>query len=432
MNLFSSSTTLTQASGLEQGCLLALQGTHRGRLFCLGESGLVLTPAMEWVPPEQAEGEKLADLYRVGRSVFIDRHGGEVKMCGDPVRSMTPAPCNATIEVDSAQFRLFYVGENRQSLTEKEGKVRALPPFPGLLPPDWEWSPGVLQEVLAAIPPECRRFLARLGPDPALRYFLTEFARHPISVIRAENRALAEVADEEMRRSLARELTLGRARVEAALFPSSESKTAGTYDEWNNVLYFAQNDYLPGHRFVLGDESTYNREKLCIDKMGEPAGAEAGSPHSLASFFTASRMLAAEGGGDDFRAGLRIFFSLVDQFAPGPLFEENEVVTINIQNFFDQGGVCRHKCAVLQVALQEAGIPSRYLRGKLFFGGYHAWIEVDVFQDQSYSLILDPHLYHVLLKTEIVTSPAGDLYLVDEGYPVKPVFNTVWRGKPKK
>lgn len=415
---------------LEQGFLVCVQGLFRGEVFPLGESGLVLTTDFEWLPRERARTGILADLYKVGSSVYLDGHSSEVRIGGDVAKVMTPVPCNANIEVGFFIYRLFYFGPNAENLKRKEKEIRPPSFLSGLFPGQREVKTDALGEILQAISPSSRACLEQHWPNQDLNHCLNEYLRNPLSVVRAQNSSLRQMTDSPARQSSAKELLLANAEVEAALFPSSERKTPDTYDELTNVHYLAQNDYLPGHRFVLGDESTYNREKLCVDKVGGGSNGDS-SDRSLINFFVDSRIIGIEKEGDEFRQCLQIFFSLVDQFAPGPVVEGGEFVTINLQNFFDQGGVCRHKCAVLQVALQEAGIPSRYLRGKLFFGGYHAWIEADILHDGSYMLILDPHLYHVLLKTEIIVSPGGEPYLVDEGYPVKPTYNTIWRGKPK-
>ena len=66
------------------------------------------------------------------------------------------------------------------------------------------------------------------------------------------------------------------------------------------------------------------------------------------------------------------------------------------------GGVCRHRSALLQLALQEAGVPSRYMRGTIVGGGMHAWVEVAAGSDGKFSYVIDPNMKN---RGEIDTSP---------------------------
>ena len=73
--------------------------------------------------------------------------------------------------------------------------------------------------------------------------------------------------------------------------------------------------------------------------------------------------------------------------------------TVRLGDFIEnRTGVCRHKAAALQLALQESGIPSRLVFGELkvdfakdgkpYYGGRHAWVVVSGEGGREY--ILDP------------------------------------------
>jgi len=417
-------------AAIEQGLLVGLRGAPRGEVIPLGADGLLLDPTLTWRPRGNGEDEGLAALRRDEEGAVLECPGGEIRVSGQKAGPATRVVCNASIETGSDLYRVYYLPATWTEVKDKEAGVRMRPSREGLLQPSQRLSRGLLDLAGEALTPEIESFVDSRWAWPlgGFRDYVHEFVRSPLAIVRSQNQHLQGLPDPDQRRQLARELILFSARIESALFVRNEDKTRETYDELSNVLYLAQDDYLPGHRFVLGEESTYDREKLRIDKMTDVIPEGGGGP-DLLDFLVEAKLSGADSTSDEFAASIAIFLKLAREAPPSEPVVKKERTTLVIQDFFAQGGVCRHQCAILQVALQEAGIPSRYLRGKLFLGGYHAWVEVDLLRDGTYLLILDPHRYQVLLKTGTLETTQGRVYLRDEGYPIAESFNRIWRGK---
>jgi hypothetical protein len=413
-----------------RGFLVGLRGPDRGKVFPLGDEGLLLDSSLTWLPRRTAVTACVAELYREGESARLNRLAGEIRAAGQWVEAPASLACNASLETQSGLYRLLYLPANWRQAKEEEAARRSLPSRESLLQPDQRLPVGFLDMAGGPLPPGVQSFIdARWGwPWGGMRDYIHEFVKSPLVLIRAQNQRLGAIPDQGDRRRLARDFILFNASLESALFYRGQDKTRETYNELTNVLYFAQGDYLPGHRFVLGQESTYDRERLYIDKTAETISEE-GKGQNLLDFLVESRLAAVAHAGDPFVPGLGLFFELAEETPPADRVRKYETTTLALQDFFGHGGVCRHQCAILQVALQEAGIPSRYMRGKLFLGGYHAWNEVDILGDGSYFLILDPYRCQILFKTGTLETTQGRLYLRDEGYPVTQDFNTIWRGK---
>ena len=422
-------TQESPAKAFKRGLLVGVNGPRRGTLYPLGDAGLALTGDLAWESRRSTGDGYLAELYREGDSVRLVSKSEGIRVCGELTgKDTVEVPCNGSVEIEPCLYRAYYLTPGWEAVGKEELENRVTPSLSGLLPSDRKLPEQCVNFEEPLANPFVDAFLESLWPVHGIRDFLTPFVRDPLDTIRSQNEFLRTIGVWEERRQAAQGLLLLNARLEAALFPQSPEKTNETYTELHNVTYFAQNDYLPGHRFVLGEQSTYNREKLLVDKT-QDALAGTKSKDRLLDFLVDSRLVGAAHAQDLFTAALKVFFSLTDRFPSIPFVVDNDSRTLVLHDFFDQGGVCRHKCAALQVALQEAGVPSRYLRGKLFLGGYHAWIEVDILRDGSYLLILDPHLCNVLLKTGTLRSGQGRLYFRDEGYPITDIYNTVWRGK---
>jgi hypothetical protein len=408
----------------EDGFLVCLTGKERGKAWPLGKHGLVYDPSLGWLPHENApEGARIR-LFKYADYARVENNGADLRVLGETVEESAKLPINGRIDLDDSLYRVYFLSLERPEIISIEQELRSE-------------STGSLNGHTRTY--EARKLKSLINDgltsffeehwDGYLQRYASNYLESPLEVIRKQNEFLSAIKAPAQPEA-ALQFMLLNASLEADLFLQTPEKSSDTYDEINNVLYFAQNDYLPGHKFVLGDESTYNREKLRIEKTSFSAGDDADK--SLIDFFVSAKLCSAELKDDWFAISLRLFFELTERFSPLPNVEGRESTTIVLQDFFDQGGVCRHKCAVLQIALQEAGICSRYHRGKLFFGGYHAWIEVDIFRDGSYFLILDPHLFHILIKSGTLETSHGAVYLRDEGYPVTEHFNTVWRGKPRE
>jgi hypothetical protein len=407
----------------EDGFLVCLKGKERGKVWPLGKHGLVYDPIQGWLPHENASEDALIRLFKYADYAMVENNGADLRVLGEPVEESAKLPVNGRIELDDSLYRVYFLSLEWPEVISKEQELRS-ESYSAL---DGHTQPGEACNLKPLIKDGLASFFEEHW-DGYLQRYASNYLENPLEVIRKQNEFLSAIKGPAQQES-ALQFMLLNARLEADLFNQAPVKSSDTYDEINNVLYLAQNDYLPGHKFVLGDKSTYNREKLRIEKTSPSPGDDV--EKSLGGFFVGAKLSGAELKEDWFAISLRIFFELTKRFSPMPNIEGRDSTTIVIQDFFDQGGVCRHKCAVLQVALQEAGISSRYHRGKLFFGGYHAWIEVDIFRDDSYFLILDPHLFHILIKSGTLETSQGAVYLRDEGYPMTKHFNTVWRGKPR-
>lgn len=153
---------------------------------------------------------------------------------------------------------------------------------------------------------------------------------------------------------------------------------ASEYVELANVPYFFTGDRLPGRAFVLGDPRTYTRELLRLNKMGNET-----KPFVL---FAKSRFVPPVKGNVE-KAEEKVLHIIYDEFQHRFPYKkkpdgshrggEEASLTIFLSPTSDVRGVCRHRAAMLTVALQERGFDARYIQGVL--GGIpHAWIEVKI------------------------------------------------------
>lgn len=171
------------------------------------------------------------------------------------------------------------------------------------------------------------------------------------------------------------------------------------YEELRGVTEFLQGDILPGSRFVLGKPSTYERELLTIN-FGEDSRA------------TEFLRLAGEIGVQGRREG-RSLFQIANDVADAMdglyAHRQDRVAADGIQmtvgHYYEDGGCCRHRAALLQMGLQNAGIKSRYVRGLALGGGMHAWVEVSPLWNDQYDVVLDPNL-HIRGKKVLISGAA--------------------------
>jgi hypothetical protein len=152
------------------------------------------------------------------------------------------------------------------------------------------------------------------------------------------------------------------------------------YLEISNAERLQDGDILPGHAFVLGMPETYGRELLAINL---------GKTSAIYEVMQKAREIAAAHSGSQKSLAIKIA-NMVDENYSSLQGHGKKGMLLTLGFFQEEGGCCRHRAAELQLALQEAGIRSRYVRGRLF-RGWHAWVEVDVKGDGSFSQVVDPN-----------------------------------------
>ncbi|MBU0672006.1 MAG: transglutaminase-like domain-containing protein [Candidatus Margulisbacteria bacterium] len=161
---------------------------------------------------------------------------------------------------------------------------------------------------------------------------------------------------------------------------SAEQITPTDYVEITNVAELREGDILPGRHFELGNPDTYSRELLFIDLQLDPRFQDT---------LDEARRAATEHRGSERELADRVADIVSANVAEGEPAVGRRGGVVPVGEYFANGGWCRHISAALQVALQEAGISSRYVRGRLLGGEGHAWIEVDIAGNGSYSYIID-------------------------------------------
>lgn len=199
--------------------------------------------------------------------------------------------------------------------------------------------------------------------------------------------------------------------VEMALFPWNATKCHETYEELHDVDYLQCGDYLPGHGFVLGDERTYEREKLVVDKS---------SPSMLDLLAEARHLHGRIIPSNEARVRAEAVYLLVLKRMPKAFPAVEAGVTVHLSGFLSEGGGCRHQAAMLACALQEANVVCRYRRGKVA-GRYHALVEVSC-SPGVFDLILDPSHGLIVAKKELGSALPG--WQADQH------INVVWRPRP--
>jgi hypothetical protein len=160
----------------------------------------------------------------------------------------------------------------------------------------------------------------------------------------------------------------------------AEEVTPQNYEESINVNELRDGDILPGHNFVLGNNETYDRELLGINL--HPSSA-------IYQVLAKAEELGKNHQGDRQSLADKVA-DMVDEHYSSWQGDGANGALLTLGRFQENGGCCRHRAAELQVALQKAGIRSRYVRG-LTFISWHAWVEVDAKGDGSYSYVIDPN-----------------------------------------
>lgn len=242
--------------------------------------------------------------------------------------------------------------------------------------------------------------------------YVKKYLADPLQQIRDENKSA------EARPSDLYELVKAHRTAEEAAFPYFAFKDAEHYEEISNIDFLFGVDYLPGKHFRLGDPSSWEREKLRVGGSVDGLFAQA---------IVESKMISLKHKAQD---SAKIIFSLISKIFPHSGHVGNMVGTQQVGAFVEQGGYCRHKAAALQLAFQEAGLISRYVRGCVN-GGSHAWVELDLDGNGEYSYVCDPALRTYGKRSAELVEKDNTLYYVkgfEALYCVQPqTFNTVWR-----
>lgn len=248
----------------------------------------------------------------------------------------------------------------------------------------------------------------------SLREYVAAYIDNPLAVIQRENNALAEHYD--MPTTLLAERLVGlHGAIQRALFQPDvkKPKDEAHFRELNNVGILAEGDYLPGHRFVLGNEETYNRELLRISRE---------SPlvfnNLLEAKVTAIRHLRGKNKPivPPYCLAAELFTSFQQQYAEEQDSGWDAGESRTIGGFMEKGGCCRHRAAALAVSYQEAGIKARYTRGNLPGGGPHAWVLIN---GENRDIVADPNLGRFMN----IGPAQKDMYRTPEH------LNTIWRAK---
>jgi hypothetical protein len=154
------------------------------------------------------------------------------------------------------------------------------------------------------------------------------------------------------------------------------------YVEIRGVEVLKHGDILPGNAFQLGDPRTYGRELLTINT--EPPSI-IHTVLELAAALTPSPLPIET-------KALRIASIVKMIYSPNQDKEVHAGEARTLGKFMEEGGCCRHRAATLQLALQAADIRSRYVRGGVVgVDSLHAWVEVDVDENDSFAYVIDPN-----------------------------------------
>lgn len=304
--------------------------------------------------------------------------------------------------------------------------------------------------------------LRRLAPDEdidvALRHFAGAYLKHPLAMIRAQNQAIRDrlgvegelhVEPDDIPAKLLEDAIVLNGRTEKLYFPEAPDRSAisgKTYLALDNVEFLVHGDLFPSHLAHLDDPATFNYRELLVGHKYRT---------DLMSLLTEARAVGvlrqpSVRAGDARAAAVDVFEVYQSLYSP---FQEIRVYAGELRTlgfFSREGGSCRHRSAALQLMLQEAGVRSRYVRGRLMGNGQHAWVTADDDDSGAYSLLLDPNFAAYGWRAEGrqmeledgmtcrsysltdgvqrgATDPAGLGYLVFDDS-----FNTIWRPRQRR
>ncbi|MCK4670478.1 MAG: hypothetical protein KAT43_04700 [Nanoarchaeota archaeon] len=229
---------------------------------------------------------------------------------------------------------------------------------------------------------------------------------------------LAMVAIRSINRDIFKSAVKLNSIIEKVLYKRFKRREAEYYNELTNVEYIVENDISPGEHFILGVPETYSRFIGLFKKYRDPMMRE---------FLGACKCIAVMKS-DGLSTAVEIMRFMHLSYSEGQAIPTPAGVTMTLGRAFEKGGNCSTRAPTLQLGLQEAGIRSRYCRGRVRGGqNRHAWVEADVFEDGSYALIMDPNKEDILIKG---TYSVSDMYLYeDEKRIQKDYFNKLWRPK---
>ncbi|MFA4873875.1 MAG: hypothetical protein WC956_06020 [bacterium] len=200
------------------------------------------------------------------------------------------------------------------------------------------------------------------------------------------------------------------------------------YEERANE-YLLFGDILPGQGFELGEPAPYRRELVAADFGKDPRAS---------GIIAGARQIGMQGRTSGKRMD-EIAMQIVKLVNSTYAKDQGGDVDAIREGVFNADGRCpRHRPVLLQASLQEAGIQSRYVRGKMMAGRFNAWVEIDVLGNGAYAYVLDMNngVYgwkqnptsargHVAFgNAELfsVENSASDGYIMEAG-----TFNVVWR-----
>jgi len=199
----------------------------------------------------------------------------------------------------------------------------------------------------------------------------------------------------------------------------SRDPDADLYVALTNQDQLQQGDILPNRDAELGDAETLIREELTCNFKESSA---------VYPVLVKAKEIGRKKGLSNLEIADEVADMVQKNFAEGQGPRLNgDAGKMTIGYFVEKGGCCRHRSAALQMALQEAGVPSRYIQGSVAGGGNHAWVAVDVKGDGSYSYVIDLNMKN----RGFIEYPVKGLNLYTAGkcgYVVNPEkYNLVWR-----
>lgn len=193
--------------------------------------------------------------------------------------------------------------------------------------------------------------------------FRTGWQTTPLEYIRAMNEVIGRLAEPSR---------LGRyveAAVDVEILMDRETWVAGDGRVYRGIPMYLMNGYTDMGLLASPTERN-GREKIKVDK-------ERMRPQLILS-----KRAKLAGGGREEELLARYYEAVrkdmeFDEKGVDELSREFGSESIVLSEYLDKGlGVCRHLAIVFQIYLQEAGIPSRVVKGNLrfyIFNGRHAW-----------------------------------------------------------
>jgi hypothetical protein len=273
--------------------------------------------------------------------------------------------------------------------------------------------------------------------------YIEEYIKDPLAVIEKQNKQLESIWSEIPVHTInisnkadfdIEDTVIGEVRPETQIFESMiklnalvekelvnrAKKDTQTVIELKNTDYLAEGDYSPPHGVKPGERIHENgRGNLEISKTGDA---------DLMSLLAESKIDATRPGTSKLSAAMRAYRRIREQFEDKYIRIGRSDMTMPICNYLKNGGSCIDQAIILQLALQEAGVKSRLVRGRyLNSSGRHAWVEADVLEPGKYALILDPAQKTIAAKFDNFMKQVYR-YETGEGEQLD-CFNVIWRTK---